>query len=47
MKTKASFSLYETPKRGPLTKVRRKHLEKVLNGYCEDDCGENCGTNQD
>lgn len=29
-----------------LCKVRQK-ATRIVTGYCEDDCGENCGTMQD
>lgn len=47
MKKDSLFSKKTIPERGPLVKVRRKQVKKILNGYCEDDCGEDCGTNQD
>ncbi len=30
-----------------LYRLRRGRISTIVSGYCEDDCGEDCGTNQD
>lgn len=32
---------------GDLVKVRKVNFDKAPKGYCEDDCGEDCGTQGD